>query len=117
MVSSQGQENLVDQDDVLEIVYAALPVEKVHGRSQPVPVEALCRAQITLATRYGGDSDHFLEGDDLDVCYNAKYVNVTHEEGGKKTKDHDKCPKRSCYEVLFLFLILGRLFLFRGGLL
>jgi hypothetical protein len=44
VVGSKGQENLVDQDDVLEVVDDTLAVEEVHGGAQEVPVERLCEA-------------------------------------------------------------------------
>ena len=47
MVGSKGQEDLVDQDNMLEVVDDALAVEEVHGRTQEIPVECLCEAQLT----------------------------------------------------------------------
>ena len=44
VVGSKGQENLVDQDDVLEVVDYTLAVEEVHCGTEEIPVESLCKA-------------------------------------------------------------------------
>jgi hypothetical protein len=44
VVGSKGQENLVDQDNVLEVVDDTLAVEEVHGGAKEIPVERLGEA-------------------------------------------------------------------------
>lgn len=39
MVGSQGQQNLIHQQDMLEVVDDTLSVQKVHGGGQEIPVK------------------------------------------------------------------------------
>jgi len=47
VVRGKGQENLVNQDNVLEVINDTLAVQKVHGGAQKVPIERLGQAQFT----------------------------------------------------------------------
>jgi hypothetical protein len=116
VVGGQREEDLVDEDDVLKVVDDALAVEKVHGGGQPVPVEALCGAQVAGAAGHAGDGNDLLERDDLDGRDDEDDVDVAHEEGGKEAADHDKGPKRPRHKVgLFLFILGDLLLLFLLG--
>lgn len=118
VMGGQGQQDLVDQDDVLEIVDDGLAVQEVHGCGQPVPVEALGRAQLASAAGDAGDGDDLFEGDDLDGSDDADDVDVAHEEGGEEAGEHDKGPESTGQEVGLLLLILGSFLVFgRLGLL
>lgn len=44
VVGSEGQQDAIDQDDVLEVVDDTLAVEEVHGAAEEIPVERLCKA-------------------------------------------------------------------------
>ena len=45
MMGGQGQQNAVNEQDVLEVVDDALAVQKVHGGAEEVPVQRLGEAQ------------------------------------------------------------------------
>ncbi len=113
VMRSQRQEDLVDEDDVLEVVDNALAIEEVHGRGEPVPVQALGGLQVARAAGNARDGDDFLEGDDLDGGDNGDDVDVAHEEGREEASDHDESPERPGEEIGLLLLILGLLLL--GG--
>jgi hypothetical protein len=44
MVGGKGEQNPVDQDNVLEVVNHALAVEKVHCGAQKIPIQGLGKA-------------------------------------------------------------------------
>lgn len=109
MVSSQRQQDLVNQNNVLEVVDDSLAVEEVHCGCQPVPVETFSRSQGAGAAGNIGNGNNLLEGNDLDSGNDADNVNVTHEECGKEQGEHDKCPESAGYEVGLLLFVLGLL--------
>lgn len=106
VVSGQRQQNPVNQDDVLEVVYHTLAVEEVHGARQPVPVEALGGLDVPGAGWHRCDSNDLLERDDLDGGHDGNNVDVAHEESSKEASDHDKSPKGTGYEVCLFLLIV-----------
>lgn len=79
MVGSQRQQYLVDENNMLKVVYDALSVEEVHGGGQPVPVETLCGAQLTSSGWDACDGDDLLEGDYLYNSDDQDDVDVAHE--------------------------------------
>lgn len=97
---------------MLEVVYDALAVEKVHGGGEPVPVEALGGAKVPSTAGHIGNGDDLLEGDDLDGGNDEDDVDVAHEQSCEEATNHDECPERPCYEVGLLLLVLGGLLLF-----
>lgn len=114
MVSSERKQDLVDQDNMLKVVDDALSIEEVHGGGEPVPVQALGRAQGPGAAWNVGDGDDFFERDDLNSGDDANHVDMAHEKRKEKDGYHDKGPDRSSPEVGPFLLVLG-LLLFSGG--
>lgn len=106
MVGGQRQENLVYQNNVLEVVDDSLAVQEVHGRCQPVPVEALCRSEGTGATGDIGNGNDLLEGDDLDCGDDEDDVDVAHEQRSEEASEHDERPEGARHEVGLLLLVL-----------
>lgn len=115
MMGGEGQQHLVDEDDVLEVVDDALAVEKVHCAGEPVPVEALGGADVARATGDGGDGDDFLEADNLDGGDDGDDVDVADEEGGEEQGQHAKGPEGARHKVcpFLLVFFLGRWLLLR----
>lgn len=109
MVGGQGQEDAVDEHDMLEVVDDGLAVEEVHGGDEPVPVEVLGGPQLSRAAGHAGDGDDLLERDDLDDGYADDDVDVAREEGGEEEADHDEGPEGADDEVGLFLLVLGRL--------
>lgn len=64
---------------MLEIVYDALAIKKIHCRTQKVPVERFGEPQAPRSTWYVGDSDHFSERYNLDGSHEDNHVNVSSE--------------------------------------
>jgi hypothetical protein len=52
---------------VLEVVNHTLSVQEIHGGRQEVPIQRFGEPQVLLFIRDTGDSDDFLERDDLDA--------------------------------------------------
>ena len=92
---------------MLKVVYNRLSVEEVHGGSQPVPVDALGRSNGPCSTRDVGDGNNFAERDDLNSSDDDDDINVSHEESGEETPNHDQGPDRSGNESGLLFLIVA----------
>jgi len=67
VVSCKWQQDLVYEQNMLEVVYYALPIEKVHSRPQKVPIQGSRKPQILSFTRYVCDGDDFLERHYLDA--------------------------------------------------
>lgn len=107
VMSCQRQQNLVHEQNVLEIVDDALPVQEVHGRREEVPVQGLGEAEVLLLARDVGDGNNFLERDDLDGSYKPDDVDVAGEHGDEKAGNHHEGPYRPGNEGLFLFLVFG----------
>lgn len=76
MMRRQRQEYFIHQQDMLEIVDHALSIEKVHGRGEEIPVQGLGEAEILLLTGDIGDSDNFLEGNDLNGSHNTDDIDM-----------------------------------------
>lgn len=109
VVGGEGQQDAVDEHDVLEVVDDGLAVEEVHGGDEPVPVEVLGGPQLSRAAGHAGDGDDLLEGDDLDNGYADDDVDVAREQGGEEEADHDQGPEGADDEVGLLLLVLGGL--------
>lgn len=67
MVVRQWKQHLVNKQDVLEVVDHALSVQKIHSSRQEVPIQRFGKPQVLLLIGDTGDSDDFLERDDLDA--------------------------------------------------
>jgi hypothetical protein len=69
MVVGKRQQDLVDENNVFEVVYQALAVQKVHCGAEEIPVQRFCKAQASGAAGNINDAHDLLEGNDLDGCY------------------------------------------------
>jgi hypothetical protein len=72
MVSRKRQEDLIYQDNMLEIVYHAFTIQKIHGGTQEVPIQGFCKSQASSFTRDIDDADDLSEGYDLN-CGDEDY--------------------------------------------
>lgn len=111
VVRRKRQENAVNQQDVLEVVYHALAVQIVHGCAEEVPVERFCEAQTPRPAWHVDDGDNFLERHHLQRRDHHYDVDVAGQEGEEKAADHDEGPYRPGDERLLLLFVLV---LFRG---
>lgn len=107
MVRSERQQHFVDQQDMLEVVDDGFAVQKIHGDAQEIPVEGPCEWQTFLLGWDLGDTDDFLEGNNLNCRDQEQHIDVPAEHAKKETTDHDKGPDRSNDKCLLLFLIVG----------
>lgn len=107
VVGRERQQNFIHEQNVLEIIDDALSVQEIHGRCEEVPVQGLGEAQVLLLTRHIGDSNDFLEREDLNCSHNANDVNVSGEHSDEKASNHYEGPYRSGNEGLFLLLVIG----------
>jgi hypothetical protein len=89
VVGCQGQQNAINQQDVLKVIDDALSIEEVHGRSQEIPVQRLGEAQTPGPTRNVGNGNNLLEGYDLDGSDNNDNVDMAGEHGDEEAADHD----------------------------
>lgn len=94
---------------MFEIVYDTLSVEEVHRRCQEIPIERLCKSEVSGFARNIGNRDNFFEGNDLDGCDDCNNVDMTSEHGCKEQRDHNKRPYRSSDEALSFLFIFGLL--------
>lgn len=69
---------------MLEVVYDAFAVKKIHGGSQPVPVETLGRSKGSGSARDICNGYDLLEGNYLNHGDDDDDVDVAHEKGGKE---------------------------------
>lgn len=106
MMRRQRKQHLVDEDDVLEIVDNSLSVKEVHGRGQPIPVQALGRSQLPCLAGDACNGDNLAEGNNLNGGDDDDDVDVAHEQRGEEASHHDKGPKGSRHEVGLLLVIL-----------
>jgi len=107
VVGRKGQQDAVDEEDVLEVVDDALAVEKVHGGPQEIPVERLGEAQTPRLAGHSMYGNDLLEGDDLDGGDYDYDVDVAGEQGPEEAAQHDKGPYGPGVEVLELLLVVG----------
>lgn len=91
---------------MLKVIYHTLPIEKVHGGPQEVPVETLGKSQASSAAGDIGNGDDLLEGDNLDGGDDDDDVNVAREHCPKETSNHDEGPDGAGDEGLLFLLIL-----------
>lgn len=115
VMGSQRKQQTVNHQDVLEVIYDALAVQKVHGGAEKVPVQGFGEAQAAGLARDVCDCDDLLEGNDLDSGDDDDYEEVAGAESPEEASNHDQRPYCAGDEVcLFLLVVgLGRLF---GGL-
>lgn len=91
---------------MFEVIDDALSVQEVHGRSEPIPVQALRGSELSRFSWDTGDCDDFLERNDLNDGDDQDDVDVTHKQGGEEARNHNQSPYSSGDEVrLFLFVI------------
>lgn len=106
MVRSQGQQHFIDQEDMLEIIYHALAIQKIHGGCEEVPIERFGELEVLGLAGDVGNGDDLLERNDLDNGDDGDEIDVTGEHGNEEARDHNKRPYRPGYKGLFLLLIL-----------
>lgn len=102
----KGQQNFVNQDDMLEVIYNTFSVQKVHGRTEEVPVQTAREGEILGSARDIRNGNDLLEGDNLYRCDNANDVEMAGEQTNKESGDHDEGPYCSGDECLLFLLIL-----------
>lgn len=107
MVGGQGQQDPVDEQDMLEVVDDALAVQKVHGGAEKVPVERLGEAQTAGLAGDVGDGDDLLEADDLHGGDDGDDVEVASAEGEEEAANHDERPCCADDEVCLFLLVLA----------
>lgn len=109
MVSSERQEDLVYQHNVLEVVDHTLAVQEIHGGSEEVPVESLGEAQAACSRRHIGNRNDLLVANNLHGGHDDEHVDVASEHGSKEEGNHDERPDGACDEGLLLLLVLRQL--------
>ena len=109
MVGGQGEQDPVNEQNVLEVVDDALAVQEVHGSAQEVPVQRLGEAQAAGLAWDVGYGNHLLEADDLDGGNDDDDVQVAGAEGKEEAADHDQRPCCADDEVCLFLLILALL--------
>lgn len=107
MVGREREKNLVHQQNVLKVVDHTLPVQKVHGGCEEIPVQRFGESEILLLTRDVGNGDDLLEGHNLNRGDQANDIDVSREERDEEACDHDKGPYRARNEGLLLLFIVG----------
>jgi hypothetical protein len=108
MVGSEGEQDAVDQQNVLEVVNDALAIQEVHGGAEEVPVERLGEAQAAGLAGHIGDGNDLLERNDLHGGDNDDDVDVAGAEDPEEAHDHHEGPYGAGYEVGLLLLVLAR---------
>lgn len=106
MVRCKGQQNLVDEENMFEVIEDTLSVQVIHGDGKKVPVQGSCQGKILLLGWDLRDSDDFFEGDDLNGSNDHDDVDVASEHRTKEAGNHDKRPYCSCVEGGLLLFIL-----------
>ena len=114
MVGSQGQQQTVHHQDVLEVVDDTLAVEEVHGGAEEVPIQRLGEAQAAGLAGHICDCDDLLKGYDLDCRDDNDDEEMAGAEGPEEAGNHDEGPCCARYEVGLLLLVLGLGGLFGG---
>ena len=109
MVSCQGKQDPVDEQNVLEIVDDAFAVQEVHGSAEEVPVQGFGEAQAAGLAGDVGYRNDLLEADDLDGGDDDDDVQVAGAEGEEEASDHDEGPCCAHDEVGLLLLVLALL--------
>lgn len=110
-MGSKGQQNLVNQQNVLEVIDDTFTIQKVHRDSQEIPVQGSGERKVLLL---GGDLsnvDDLLERDHLDGRNKEKNVDMATEHGEEEPPDHGKRPDCTRDEGLF-FLFIFHLLVF-----
>ena len=112
MVRRKRQQNAINQQDVLEVVYDALAIQIIHRRTEEVPVQRLGEAQAARPAGHIDDGNDLFERDDLQRRHNHYNVDVAGKEGEEEAADHDEGPYCARDEGLLLLFVL----VFFGGL-
>lgn len=112
VVGRQGQQHLIHQQNVFEVVDDTFSIQEIHRSRQKIPVQRFGKAQILLFAGHVGNRDHLLKRHDLDRGHDANNVDVAGEHGDKEAGNHDKRPYRPRNKRLFLLFVFGQLRLF-----
>lgn len=91
---------------MLEVIDDAFSVQKIHGRSEEIPIQRLGKAEVLLSTGNVGNRDDLFKRDDLDRRDNGNDVYMAREHGEEKEPDHKKRPYRSSDEGLLLLFVI-----------
>lgn len=62
MMGCQGEQDLIYQEDMLEVIDNAFTINEIHGNREEVPVERLCKRQVLLLGRDLSNGDDLFEG-------------------------------------------------------
>jgi hypothetical protein len=107
VVGSQGKQQTVHHQNVLEVVYDTFAVQKVHGSAEEIPVERLGKAQTPGFAGDVCDGNDLLEGYDLDGGDDDDNVEVAGSEGQEEEGNHNEGPYCARYEVCLFLLVLA----------
>lgn len=107
VVGSQGKQNSVHKQNVLEVIDDTLAIQEVHGRPQEVPVQRLGEAQAASLARHISYRNDLLEADDLDGCDDDDNIEMASAKSEEEATDHDESPYCAHDEVCLLFLVFA----------
>lgn len=107
MVSCEGQQDTIHEQYVLEVVYDALAIQKVHCCPQKIPVQRLGEAETAGAAGHIGYGNDLLEGYDLYRGHDDDDVDMAGRHGAEEEGDHYQGPHSTLHEVRLLLFILG----------
>ena len=108
VVGGQGQQHLIHQQNMLEVVNDTLSVQEVHGGGQEIPIQRFGEAQILFLAGNIGNGDNLLKRNNLDRRHDAKDVDVAGEHGDEEAGNHDKGPYCPGNKGLLLLFVLGQ---------
>ena len=91
-MSCEREQDLVDENNVLEIVYDTFAVEVVHCCAEEVPVERLGESQTARATGHTCYCDHLLETHNLNGRNEHQNIDMTRKQCDEEASDHNKGP-------------------------
>ena len=109
VVRRERLQDFVHEDDMLKIVNHTFPIQKVHRRREPIPIETLREAETACSRWDVGDGDNLFERDDLYSGDDQDDVDVSHGHGEEETPDHDEGPYCAGDEGLLFLFVLGGL--------
>ena len=105
VVGCERKQDLVHENNMLEIIYYTLPVEKVHSGPKKIPIERSGESQVLRLAGYIGDSDDFFERHDLNPSDDENDVKMSRQHRGEEAGYHYHRPYCSCDEILLLLLV------------
>ncbi len=109
MVRRKRLQHLVDKHNMLKVVNHTLAIQKVHRRSEPIPVQTLREPQSPRSGRHIRNSDNLLERDNLDSSDDEDDIDMSHSHSGEETSDHGQRPHGAGDEGFFFLFVFGDL--------